>query len=432
MKLSVLEYLKILYGDFDRLDDKDKIKYLKDKEFLEKYIDDVNIDYYKHKDMIDDYFKQIPDKYPNPDREYARLVIDRKKEWHDKETIIVKYVEDLLCALESDSFINHEFNTSFMDLIYFNRREQESNRGVSKCKRSISLNQVIDLTEGFIRDVLGSSEMLEDFRMLLKKNRLIVNDPNHQYGSEYYFGNIYFSFDGTIDSANTLIHEFMHYWIEKISDPSMDRETHTMFNEFLSIYYEIVFIKYMENRGLLNDGEPQQLLASRLKTEYSKDPNNILIILLELCQELKRRKELDTDATIDKEDIIDILGKHFPSEISRDNLWKKADIIEKYCKDNIFIIETVSGPVMYRLNHALAKNTCLDFDTAKQMLKLVPYIINRDHDDDLIKKYREIISQNKFKVNNQQQSESPLPTQSRLERVLEIYKTIIGKDGFYI
>ena len=105
MKLSVLEYLKILYGDFDRLDDKDKIKYLKDKEFLEKYIDDVNIDYYKHKDMIDDYFKQIPDKYPNPDREYARLVIDRKKEWHDKETIIVKYVEDLLCALESDSFL---------------------------------------------------------------------------------------------------------------------------------------------------------------------------------------------------------------------------------------------------------------------------------------------------------------------------------------
>ena len=66
------------------------------------------------------------------------------------------------------------------------------------------------------------------------------------------------------------------------------------------------------------------------------------------------------------------------------------------------------------------------------MLKLVPYIINRDHDDDLIKKYREIISQNKFKVNNQQQSESPLPTQSRLERALEIYKTIIGKDGFYI
>ena len=134
-----------------------------------------------------------------------------------------------------------------------------------------------------------------------------------------------------------------------------------------------------------------------------------------MCQELRNKRALDEGATIDKEDIIDILGKHFPSEISRDNLWKKADILEKYCKDHIFIVETIGGPVMYRLNHALAKNTSLDFETSKQMLKLVPYIIDREHDLELFKNYEEIISQNKS--NENQQSESPLFTQLRLWRV---------------
>ena len=127
-----------------------------------------------------------------------------------------------------------------------------------------------------------------------------------------------------------------------------NRELYTMFNEFLPIYYENAFIKYLDNKAILKYGE-KPLIASRLKFEKEKDTNNVLIKLLELTKILKEKGE------IGKEDIIDVLEKYTPENTTREDLWKnEADKIKEFCEEHFLGSETISGPVMYRLNNGLA------------------------------------------------------------------------------
>ena len=61
----------------------------------------------------------------------------------------------------------------------------------------------------------------------------------------------------------------MHHWTKIKGDLNDGRVDHTMFNEFESIYYENAFIRFMNNKGLLKNGE-NPLLVTRLKRQYKK------------------------------------------------------------------------------------------------------------------------------------------------------------------
>ena len=208
-----------------------------------------------------------------------------------------------------------------------------------------------------------------------------MRNCNEETRSIYKNGAVNYVFDGTVNSAYTLLHEFMHHWVEIKAHPNNDREDHTMFNEFESIYYENAFIEFMNNKGLLEKGK-EPLRAARLQSAYSKDPNNCVIMLLELCQDLKN------NGVINKDSIIEMLQKYMPDITDSEELWSKGSkFLSDYCEEHEFVVETINGPVMYRFNTGLAMQTPLNRETINNIYKLAPFLKDRVNDDNFMKQY---------------------------------------------
>lgn len=171
----------------------------------------------------------------------------------------------------------------------------------------------------------------------------------------------------------------MHHWIEIQVTPKHYSNDQTMLLEFITIYYENAFIKYMNGKGILKYGE-EPLKARRLQYNYSKDPDNSVLMLLELCQELNQK------GTIDKDSIINILGKHMPDITDREELWQKGSkMLVKFCNENSMPRETIAGHVMYRLDTALVMQTGNSVEEVRNIYKLAPFILDADNDSLFIK-----------------------------------------------
>lgn len=371
MNKSIEEYLKILYPNIDSLSEEEQKRFDKDKNFLLEFFDEFNKEYNKYLDQIDNFGEY----------EFTSTILQMCKDRLDKETIIINYAQSMLGMLNENSYISNNFE-SFMDLMYFERQQEELLKNQPLDNPQIDLEKVFSLTEEFLTQIDDSQELVTEFRKLQNEGKIIVHSPeDKETRSIYKNGAVNYVFDGTVNSAHTLLHEFMHHWVEIKAHPNNDREEHTMFNEFESIYYENAFIEFMNNKGLLKYGE-DTLKASRLQREYSKDPNNCTIMLLELCQDIKN------NGTINKDSIIDMLQKYMPNITEPEELWSKGSkLLSDFCEEHFFVGETINGPVMYRFNTGLAMQTSLAQETIKNIYKLAPFLKDREHDDIFMEQY---------------------------------------------
>ena len=371
MNKSVEEYLKILYPNIDSLNEEEQKKYEKDKNFLLEFWNEFNEEYNKYFDQINNFGEY----------EFTSTILQMCKERLDKETIIIDYANSMFKMLNENSYISNNFD-SFMSIMHYERAKEEQLKDYPLDMTPIDLETVFALTEEFLSQIDDSQELIAEFIKLKKEGKIIVHShEDTEKRSVYKNGKINYVFDGTVNSAHTLLHEFMHHWIEIKAHPNSNREEHTMFNEFESIYYENAFIQFMNNKGLLKSGE-EPLKAVRLQREYLKDPNNCIIMLLELCQDIKN------NGTINKDSIINMLKKHMPNITNHEELWANGSkMLSEFCNEHIFEGETINGPVMYRFNTGLAMQTSLDQRTIRNIYKLIPFLKDRIQDDIFMEQY---------------------------------------------
>ena len=371
MDKSIEEYLKILYPNIDSLTEEEQKSFKKDKSFLLKFFNEFNEEYKKFSDYIGNMNQY----------ELISMILQICKESLDEETIIVKYAETMLEMLNRNSYVSNNFD-DFMEIMYFEREKEEEVKDIPLDKTPIELQTVFDLTEEFLSQIDDSQELLKEFKKLQSEGKIKIYSPkDEEKRSLYTNGEINYVFDGTVNSAYILVHEFMHHWVEIKVHPSHDREELTIFNEFESIYYENAFIKFMDEKGLLKNGE-DPLRASRLQSAYSKDPNNCVLMLLELCQNAKNNK------IIDKDSIIAVLRKHMPDITDEGDLWSKGSkLLVDFCKEHVFESETINGAVMYRFNTGLATKTSLDFQNITSVYKLAPFIKHKEDDNIFMEQY---------------------------------------------
>lgn len=381
MGKSIDEYLRIIYPNLEQLSQEEKLKFEKDKAFLLAYLKEFE-EFYKR-------FENARAKMG--DQKFFSIALQLCKEDYDKETIIAHYIDGMDELLGNNSYITQNYD-EFMGLMNYERQQGKSLLGVESDKTPIGIDKVFELTEEFLNQIDPSGEMAKELRNMMEQGRIRFLFPDGKNNkSNYDKGIINYAFDGTLETANGLVHEFMHHWTKIKADLNDGRVDHTMFNEFESIYYENAFIRFMNNKGLLKNGE-NPLLVTRLKRQYEKDPNNSVLMLLELYKLKLDNKE------IDKESIVETLQKYFPGIKDKEELWKKiSETLYRFCKDNYFPGETVNGPVMYRFNTALAMKTSLDPKTMTRVHKLVPFIKGRTQDGDFMEQYKrmrkEIISE---------------------------------------
>ena len=372
MSKTIEEYLRIIYPNLEQLSEEEKLQFEKDKAFLLECFEGFE----------DEYNKYIKRKEEFGEQSYTETILKMSKEKYDRETIIKDYVNGMLEVLGENSYITQNYD-EFMNLMRVERHQEEAMKEVEMDRTPIEIGKVFELTEEFLSQIDPSGEMIAEFRKLRSEGKIKYLFPDEQEKkSKYNRGEINFAFTGTIESACDLTHEFIHHWIEIKAHPNNNRVEHTMFNEFESIYYENAFIRFMNNKGLLKNGE-NPLLAERLRWQYDKDPDNCVLMLLSLCQVALNGVDLDKDT------ITDALRKYMPEGTDREEVWEKcSELLFRFKQDNYFPVEIVNGAVMYRFNTGLAIKTSLDSRTVGSVHKLVPFLQDRLHDDEFMRQYK--------------------------------------------
>ena len=254
----------------------------------------------------------------------------------------------------------------------------------------ISLDSVFSLTEEFLDMVDESGEMLDEFRTLMNNDGIRVYTPNEGKRSIYSDHRVNYVFDGTVNSANTLVHEFMHHWCDVKAATSMDYAKYTTLREFLSIYYENAFVRFMDDKGLLQYGE-RPLLADRLQKDFAKDPDDSMIKMFAIADKKRLNGELD------REDIIDVLSEFSEGKRDRDELWEdETKKLIAFSDEHIFGREVVCGFSAYRFCTGLAHYTSLAPEMVKSVFKLAEHIKNGDHDTIFLHEYLKLIGEHEF------------------------------------
>ena len=261
------------------------------------------------------------------------------------------------------------------------RKQEEVSKRVVQDNTPIDINTVVKLTQELLMQTDPSGELLNEFNKLIGEGKIIIHSPQDDAKSVYKDGCVNFTFDGTVNTAHTLVHEFMHYYIDIKSSPTNNRGEHTLLNEYISIYYENAFIKLMSDKGIIKCGEIS-LVSKRLAREYDKDSNNAVLIILELCQELKNTGSLD------KQIILDRVKQYFPDVTNEEKLWEKVyEIIDS----SYFNTGEMVTQIMYRFNTILAMQTPHDLQTEQSIFKLADLIIDRQHDHLFMEQYEKIL-----------------------------------------
>ncbi|MBQ8299156.1 MAG: hypothetical protein IJX99_04710 [Clostridia bacterium] len=386
MRKNVEECLNALYPDIDSLTPDEMKKYEKEKRFLEAYWPEFSEMFERRKSMIEKVGIN----------RYTRLVIDLCKKQHDPETIIIDYIEGIAEAVGENSFINENFE-SFVNMLSFGRKKEKEGKDAREDKTPISLDTVFDLTEEFLGRIDESQGLLDEFKNLRANGGIELLDPYGEKESHYSHceNKIRYKFDGTVNSAYTLVHEFMHHLCTKQSETVMGYHNFTLLREFLSIYYENAFIDFMDEKGMLPNGT-EPLMASRFKSEYEMDPDNCLGIYFDCYGKFKR------DGSIDREGIEEVLKERFPDIEDADELWNHgAEMLTNFSEEHYFPIEIGAGLTMYKFGTAIAHYTPQTPEMHKKVHKLASVIKDGEHDFQAIQQYLLTIGQQEFEFSKQ-------------------------------
>lgn len=370
MSKSIEDYLRILFPQVDITDSLELEEYMRVSQFLDREFVCFEEEYNSHARMLETMDEDI----------YTKLVLDFCMEEHDDFTKIRRYLENISSSLNQNSYISKNFE-DFLKVMRFQRKQAEEYQNQPVYEIPISLERVKELTREFLSQMDPSSEMVEEFDRLNANGGIVLPSSGSQRKSEYVDGKIKYAFDGTINTAHTLLHEFMHHWVEKKASPNMSREEHSMLFEYESIYYEKAFIKFLDEKGMLKYGT-EPIEADRFKKEYGKDPDNCILMFLELANINKK------NGSIRNQDIIDVMKKYHPSQKSDDDVLEGATkMLAGFIEENYFAEETVNGPIMYRFNHGLALKTPLTLEAIQNIHKLAPLVKDTEHDNIFMLEY---------------------------------------------
>lgn len=366
MKKTVKKYIEILYSSGKDLSEEDRKQREKDEQFLTKFLEQFEKKCNK--------CSKERTKYT--DYEFYKIIISMVKEEYDPETIIVDYVEGMLEAWDTNDFTTEKID-ELIALIKFGYLKGAEYEDIPIDNTPITLEQVYKLTEEFLEQIDEEGNLLNEFKKL-KANDKIEIMSQAQNGDSYYSSEeqkIYYNFNGTVNSANTLVHEFMHHICVKEANTNMEYNNFTLFREFLNIYYENAFIKFMDEKGLLPNGQTP-LLAKRFRKQKERDPNNCLEIYLELGKEYKKN-----NGKLDKENILLIASKFFPNIKDEECLWEHASsVLTNFTKKNKIGMETGAGLTTYRFSTALSHATIVNSENNKNMFKMAKCIRNGTND----------------------------------------------------
>lgn len=371
---NVEKYLEILYPNIEDIDDE---QYKKDKAFLETYLPQFEAICEEYSDM----------KSEMSEREFLDDALYIAKEQHDPETKIVSYAKGMLEALETNGIFGQKFDLLMgaieTDLLKNFKAENGTNN-----ESHITLEEVFQLTEEFLRKIDPEHELFEEFEDLIYDWKIEVISPKDKEGSRYSHqeGKIYYEFDGTLNTAHTLVHEFMHHISFKEAQTNMGYDNFTMFREFLSIYYEKAFIQFMDEKGLLPNGQ-ESLLAERLKSQFQEDTENCLPIYLELSHRYMENSNLG------KEDILSVGQKYFPGK-SAEELWEHVSkLLVQFSDKNHYGMEVGAGLTTYMFSTAMAYEAKSDEETLSKMFRLAKYVKDGKSDLQALEGYFEIVGE---------------------------------------
>ena len=375
--MTAEEFLRVLWNKtIDELTDEEREQYESDKEFINKnmaLIEEIHKTRYNSiKDLS---------KFNISQSEFYRILLNSIKEEYDPFTIITEWVKSTANLLKDDTFVVNRLN-EFSRLIEENDKLQKQNSNVPDVTRTCNITDVFSLTEGFLAKIDPSEKLLSEFKVFKSSGRIKVTFSDSE--KTYYDvieDIIHYNFNGTLNSASKLVHEFMHRLHNLYGHPSNDRFKHSLFIEYPSIFYENGMIDYMYENGFINEKERTYLLSSRFKSQYIRGQNGILTQLLKLCQ------IQITNNIITKEDILDLFvdqteGKDF------DDLTQG---LVEYCKEHIFTHEHI-GFIMYNISTVLAHKTPQTPENQQNVYKIAfQYIIDRNSDDRFFEKIENLM-----------------------------------------
>lgn len=408
MNKTAKDYIEIIYSSSEDLSDEDKIQRKKDEQILTNFLE-------QFKEKCNE-FSDARMQYT--DNEFYKAILDMIKKEYDPETIIVNYVEKLLEAWETNIFATQKTD-ELIALINFGNRKRKVYEDIPEDNTSITLEQVYELTEEFLEQIDEEGSLLDEFKRLREDDKIEVALQD-QKGKSFYSSKeqkIYYSFDGTVNSAYTLVHEFMHHICEKEAHTNMGYHEFTLFREFLNIYYENAFIKFMDEKGLLPNGQAP-LLGNRFRMQKKQDPNNCLEIYLELSKEYKKN-----NGKLNKENILLIVSKYFPNIEDEESLWKYAgDMLTEFAKENFFGIEVGAGLTTYRFSTALSHATILDSKNVKNMFKMAKCIQNGTKDIDAFYYYLNQIGKTEQEFFTEISEDSRTATNNSKEHEISVVK----------
>jgi len=373
MANDVEKYLKILYPNLEGIDN---IQYEKDKTFLETYLSEFEVICQKYLEFIDNV----------PESVFYKDILEMSKDKYDPETKIVGFARAMLEVLETNDMFVQKFDV-LMSTVNNESLKKFEDINSEKDTIPITIDSVYELTEEFLEKIDPDGELLDEFGWLVYEDKIELISPEDDSHYSQNEEKIYYKFDGTVNTAHTLVHEFMHHISYKEAQTNMGYHEFTLFREFLSIYYEKAFIEFMNEKGLIPQGEKEALLSERIKSQTKKDPNHCLPMYLELSYKLKEKQNLE------KEDILSVTKKYFPDKYDEE-LWEiSSKVLGDFSNEHYFGMEVGAGLTTYMFSTTMAYETKSDIEMLSKMHKLAKYVKDGKSDIETLEHYFETVGE---------------------------------------
>lgn len=220
--MSSEEILIKIYGsNTEELSAEQKIQYEKDKKFLARYLDKVQR-------KIESFSNGNASKYNITEKEYYREILVMTKDDYDPETIITKWVSSTSKLLSENSFVASNLD-EFIKIAEENDRKEKECSTVSQLTRECSKQDVLMITSRYLKQIDPTMQLFNEFINLLQDGRIQFETADRKSYYDDRNDIIHYNFDGTIETANTLIHEFIHRVHFKHGMPNNDRSEYSMF-----------------------------------------------------------------------------------------------------------------------------------------------------------------------------------------------------------
>lgn len=159
--------------------------------------------------------------------------------------------------------------------------------------------EIIDLAKEFLATL--DEKYVKDLDDLINSGHLFITDPRDisngdkldtenitNYQKPIYSGLgkfIVLPMHNNITDAETLVHEFMHYELEKNMDEEHEQPIMRIFHEMNSIFHEYLFYDYLNRKGLFDNDCRKQLLKRLYHTRLDAENVNLDAKIIKLTDE---------------------------------------------------------------------------------------------------------------------------------------------------